>query len=257
VYTRPKPDAGQPAAAVVSPDQATLDDAKHKCAAGDCETAHDELAGIPADSPIRSSPDFKDVENRWADQELVKGDAEVDPAKKRRFYQRVAQDLAVDAARRKTAADKLQSLDAVAVIPTTALSQLPQIPPAPQTSDVSDTNPKPDATKRPLTLADPAMPPTAATAVTAATLPPTPPATTVATAPTKVGGTADDRERQAALQATTTDAKLANKQALEQKVYSGRASDTEIRLLIATCKELGDKLCVTQARSIQQQRAQQ
>ncbi len=47
------------------------------------------------------------------------------------------------------------------------------------------------------------------------------------------------------------------KSALEQKVYSGRASDTEIRLLIATCKELGDKLCVTQARSIQQQRAQQ
>lgn len=47
------------------------------------------------------------------------------------------------------------------------------------------------------------------------------------------------------------------KSALEQKVYSGRASDTEIRLLISTCKELGDKMCVAQARQIQAQRAQQ
>ena len=44
---------------------------------------------------------------------------------------------------------------------------------------------------------------------------------------------------------------------LEQKVYSGRASDTEISLLIATCKELGDKMCVAQARQIRAQRQQQ
>ena len=37
---------------------------------------------------------------------------------------------------------------------------------------------------------------------------------------------------------------MALKQQLEQKVYSGRASDTEINLLISTCKDLGDKLCV-------------
>jgi hypothetical protein len=48
----------------------------------------------------------------------------------------------------------------------------------------------------------------------------------------------------------------AYKRQLEQKVYSGRASDTEIRLLIAKCKELGDKLCVSQARAIQAQRQQ-
>jgi ABC transport system ATP-binding/permease protein len=252
VYTRPKPEAGgnAPVAAVVSPDQATLDDAKRKCAAGDCETAHDELAGVAVDSPIRTTPDFKDVENRWADQELAKGDAEADSAKKHRLYQRVAQDVAVDSGRRKAAADKLQALDAVAAIPTTTPTSLPVAPP-----DLPETAVKPDATKHPPAVVDPTA--TAPTTATAAAPPPPPPATTVAAAPTRVGGTADDRERQAALQATTPDAKAAFKSQLEQKVYSGRASDTEIRMLIATCKELGDKMCVAQARQIQAQRAQQ
>jgi pSer/pThr/pTyr-binding forkhead associated (FHA) protein len=253
VYTRPKPDAGNGAqmAAIVSPDQATLDDARRKCAAGDCETAHDELAGVPPESPVRATVDFKDVENRWADQELARGDIEADSTKKHRLYQRVAQDVAVDASRRKAAADKLQALDAVAAIPTATPTSLPVAPPP----DVPDTTAKPDSSKRPPPPVDTV--PTAATTSVAAVTPPPSPTTTVATAPTKVAGTVDDRERQAALQATTPDAKAAYKSQLEQKVYSGRASDTEIRLLIATCKELGDKMCVTQARQIQAQRAQQ
>ncbi len=253
VYTRPKPDSGGSAtvAAVVSPDQATLDDAKRKCAEGDCEAAHDELAGVAVASPVRSMPDFRDVENKWADQELAKGDAEADSAKKHRLYQRVAQDVAVDAAKRKAAADKLQALDAVASIPTATPTTLPVAP----TADTPDTTAKPDSTKRAPTVAEPAVPPTPNTTVAAAA--PPPPTNTVAPAPTKTGGTSDDRERQAALQATTPDAKAAFKSQLEQKVYSGRASDTEIRMLIATCKELGDKMCVSQARQIQAQRAAQ
>jgi pSer/pThr/pTyr-binding forkhead associated (FHA) protein len=253
VYTRPKPDAGtsSPTTAMVSPDQATLDDAKRKCAAGDCETAHDELAGVAGESPVRATPDFKDVENKWADQELAKGDAETDSAKKHRLYQRVAQDVAVDASRRKAAADKLQALDTVAAIPTATPTSLPVAPPP----DVPDTTAKPDSTKRAPPPPDTSTPPPPNTSVAA--MPAPPPTTTVAAAPTKTGGTADDRERQAALQATTPDAKAAFKSQLEQKVYSGRASDTEIRMLIATCKELGDKMCVSQARQIQAQRAAQ
>ena len=63
----------------------------------------------------------------------------------------------------------------------------------------------------------------------------------------------DDRERQLALQGTP-DAKILLKQQLEQRVYSGKATDTEIRLLISTCKDLGDKPCVQEARAIQAQR---
>jgi pSer/pThr/pTyr-binding forkhead associated (FHA) protein len=251
VYTRPRPDAGSPpSSAMVSPDQATLDDARRKCASGDCETAHDELAGLPAGSPVRSSSDFKDIESRWADQELAKGDAETDSGRKHRFYQRVAQDVAVDAGRRKAAADKLQALDTVAAFPTTTPTSLPVA----SATDTTELAPKPDA-KKPPTLADPAsLPPT--TTMSPAPAPAPAPTTTVATAPTKAPGNADDRERQQALQASTPDAKAAFKSQLEQKVYSGRASDTEIRMLIATCKELGDKMCVAQARQIQQQRSQ-
>ena len=64
-----------------------------------------------------------------------------------------------------------------------------------------------------------------------------------------------DKERLLALQGTQ-DSKMALKQQLEQKVYSGRASDTEINLLISTCKDLGDKLCVGQARQIKLQKQQ-
>ena len=253
VYTRPRPDAASPpASAMVSPDQATLDDARRKCASGDCETAHDELAGLPAGSPVRSSSDFKDIENRWADQELARGDAETDSGRKHRLYQRVAQDVAVDAGRRKAAADKLQALDTVAAIPTTTPTSLPVA----STPDTTEPPPKPDP-KKASTLADPAsLTPTTTMSPAPAPAPAPAPTTTVAAAPTKVPGNADDRERQQALQASTPDAKAAFKSQLEQKVYSGRASDTEIRMLIATCKELGDKMCVAQARQIQQQRAQ-
>jgi pSer/pThr/pTyr-binding forkhead associated (FHA) protein len=257
VYTRPKapPPAATPAAAV-SPDQAALDDAKRKCAAGDCEAAHDELASIADGSPVRASPDFKDVENRWADQELAKADTEADLTKKHSLYQRVAQDMAVEPAKRKAAADKLQALDSVASIPTATLTNLPQAP----SPGVPEAGTKPDRVA--MAMTDPGNPPpsTPQPVGVPAPLPPTPPVSpppTPPAAPTKAPGGTDDRERQQALQATSVDAKAAMKQQLEQKVYSGRASDTEISLLIATCKELGDKMCVAQARQIKAQRSGQ
>jgi hypothetical protein len=60
--------------------------------------------------------------------------------------------------------------------------------------------------------------------------------------------TADDRERQLALQGTP-DSKMLLKQQLELRVFSGKASETEIKLLISTCKDLGDKSCVQAARA--------
>ncbi len=250
VYTRPKAEATPTTmTAAVSPDQATLDDAKRRCSSGDCAGAHAELAKIADGSPLRASPDFKDIENRWADQSLAKADAEQDSARKHALLQQVAQDVAVDAPRRKAAADRLQALDAVAEIPTATPATLPVASGSAPTARPDST--KPDSPRPPPTYADPGS---TQAAVAVAAAPPAPP-TTVAAAPTKTGS-ADDRERQAALQATSPEAKLAVKQSLEQKVYSGRATDTEIRLLIATCKELGDKLCVSQARQIQAQRQQ-
>jgi pSer/pThr/pTyr-binding forkhead associated (FHA) protein len=255
VYTHSRGDASasQPATPVVSPDQATLDDAKRKCGAGDCETAHDELAGLPSDSPVRATSDFKDVEARWADQELAKGDAEADSAKKHKLYNRVAQDPAVDPGRRKAAADKLQALDAVAAIPTAVPSNLPVAPPVADNSDTA----KPNPTTKPVTVADNTPPPPVTSNPYGATPPspaPVTPNPTAAPPTPRPAATGDERDRQQALNATTSDAKAALKQQLENKVYSGRGSETDIRLLIATCKELGDKLCVAQARQILSQK---
>jgi pSer/pThr/pTyr-binding forkhead associated (FHA) protein len=255
VYTRPKGAAvaQTSSAAATSPDQTALDDAKKKCAAGDCDGAHDELAAIAESSPVRASPDFKDLMNRWADQTLVRGDAEQDSVRKHALYQKVATDMAVDPERRKAAANKLQALDAVAAIPTATPTTLPSAASALPPDAVTTT--RPDAGRRtalaPENNNPPALPPPPPPTVAAAQ--PSPPPTPVVASP-KPGS--DDKERQAALQATTQDAKAALKTRLEQIVYSGRGSDTDIRLLIATCKELGDKMCVQQARQIQAQRGQ-
>ena len=235
VYTRPHlaARAAPPAvAAAPSPDEQTLADALKACASGDCEGAHRKLAGIGDGSPVRASRDFHDIENKWADQVLATGDAEPDPIQRRALYQRVSQAMTVEPGRRKAAADKLQALDAFAVA-ATAPSALPVASgPVPGSQEVA-VAPRADAGRRAGSLPDSNSP--------------------AAPAPIPAAGTSEDRERLLALQGGS-DAKTALKSQLEQKVFSGRATDSEIRLLISTCKELGDKLCVTQARQQQQAR---
>jgi pSer/pThr/pTyr-binding forkhead associated (FHA) protein len=254
VYTRPHPSpAPTPSTATtaLAPDQQAVADAQRLIASGDFEGAHEKLATIPDGAAVRSSADFKDIESKWADQELAHADAEQDFTRKRALYQRVSQEMAVDPGRRKAAADKLQSLDAVAVITTATPSALPLAAGKPDPSETAMT--KLDAGRRTAMAPDPASPPTTTTATT--TAPPATTTTTATTAPRPTGGSVDDKERLLALQGTQ-DSKMALKSQLEQKVYSGRASDTEINLLISTCKDLGDKLCVGQARQIKLQKQQ-
>ena len=253
VYTRPHaPHAATAptATAALSADQQAVADAQRLIASGDFEGAHEKLATLPEGAAVRSSQDFKDVENKWADQELAHADAEQDFARKRALYQRVSTEIAVEPARRKAAADKLQSLDAVAVITTATPSALPMASgkPDPLESAMS----RPDAGRRTALAPEPTNPP--ATTTPTLPVPATAPPTTAAV-PRPSGGSVDEKERILALQGTQ-DSKMQLKQQLEQKVYSGRASDTEINLLISTCKDLGDKLCVGQARQIKLQKQQ-
>jgi pSer/pThr/pTyr-binding forkhead associated (FHA) protein len=255
VWARPRPEptiASLPAAP--SLEEATLDDAKKLCQAGDCDAAHEKLAALPDASPVRASPEFKELENRWADNLLAKADAEPDVTKRRAMFQRVAQATTVEGARRKAAADKLQQLDTVAN--TLAANALPFPTTSGKTGGdepVVATRPDGGGARRTAALAPP---PAEAPVTTSISAPGTTPAVSPVSATTRPNGASvDDRERQLALQGTP-DAKMLLKQQLEQRVYNGRATDTEIKLLISTCKDLGDKLCVQQARSIQQQRQQ-
>jgi pSer/pThr/pTyr-binding forkhead associated (FHA) protein len=233
-----------PVARGPSPDQSAIEDAKKACFVGDCELAHAGLeATIAESSPLRTTPDFKDVENRWADQVLARADAEADVTKKRSLYQRVSQSVSADPGRRKIAADKLQQLDTSANTLGTNPTQLPVAFEMPAQNEPPAPSPRAEPTRKPQREVE-------ATALAAPAAPSPPPVSTPST--TKSAGV-DDRERQLALQGTQ-DSKVLLKQQLEPRVFGGKASDTEIRLLISTCKDLGDKTCVQQARAVWSQK---
>jgi pSer/pThr/pTyr-binding forkhead associated (FHA) protein len=255
VYTRPRVDR-TPAATAAAPsrDRTMLDQAKKLCASGDCEAAHEAVSAISDTSPLRFTQDFKDVENKWADDLLARAEVQTDLSTKRTLYQRVAQAMTVESTRRKAGANKLQELDTIANGVVGAASQLPLPSGSPSTGNRADDATAPavvraDGPRRIFVVADP---PPVPSVIAPPPLPP-PPTLPVALSPRPSGASVDDRERQLALQGTQ-DSKILLKQQLEQRVSSGKASDTEIRLLISTCKDLGDKLCIQQARAIQSQR---
>jgi pSer/pThr/pTyr-binding forkhead associated (FHA) protein len=234
LYTRraPEPHAASEAApsGPPSPARIALDEAKALCAAGDCDAAHAKLAAIDDASPLRASPEFRDVETKWADQVLAHADAEPDTNIKQSLYQRVAQDMAVDSARRRAAADKLQQLEAVSN----------GLPPLPAATIVTSARTAREETVAAVAHADAPKRSSASVADPA-------PSPQPAASPKAPAGT-DDRERQLALQGTQ-ESKALLKQQLEQRVARGTASEVEIRLLVSTCKDLGDRSCVQSARA--------
>jgi hypothetical protein len=193
-------------------------------------------------SPLRGSQDFRDIENKWADQELARAEVETDAVRKRGLYQRVSQHVGVDGARRKLAADKLQQMDTA----SGAAAEPTQLPLAAAAAPPSET-PTPSRSARIAQTQEPSERPTPVAAYAPVASPPPAPA---------IRPGVDDKERQLALQGTQ-DSKVLLKQQLEPRVFGGRASDTEIRLLISTCKDLGDRLCVQQARAVMAQRKDQ
>ncbi len=223
-FTRPKPDTTTPtAAASESPEAALLSEAKKLCAAGDCDAAHDKLAKIPEGSALRSDAEFKGIEIKWATALLDRAQNEADAAKKKALLQRVSDAPTVDKGLRSKAADLLQKLaDSSTIDP----NQLP-IASTPDASVKHDAGAfKYDAGARAQYDAGA-------------------PATTASTARPIASGSDIDREGQLAL----TQRELAKK-SLEGKVYSGRASTDEIRLLKSLCKEVGDRNCVEMCRKM-------
>jgi pSer/pThr/pTyr-binding forkhead associated (FHA) protein len=246
-YTRrdvePHAIAGSSAAAGPSPERVALDEAKALCASGDCETARSKIEGALGEgSVLRSSQDFKDIETKWADQILARADTEKDTAARESMYQRVSQALGVDPTRRKTAADKLQQLEALAdTLPSATPPPPPSAPSEKPHDDAVAAAPHPEGTRRAAVVYASEAP----VAVAVATPPPAP-AAPAAAKPS--AASVDDRERALALQGTP-DSKVLLKHQLEQRVNNGKASDSEIRLLIGTCKDLGDRACVQAARA--------
>lgn len=74
-------------------------------AAEDIEFAHKTLLRIPAESAIRDSADFKEVEDKWADAMFAKAERTTDVAERTRILTSISENDAVLADKRQRAAD--------------------------------------------------------------------------------------------------------------------------------------------------------
>ena len=149
-----------------------LKDARALLAKGDTEGAMLKATSIPEGSNLRESPDFKAVQDAWADALFNKALATQDTSEKRTVLDRIARAAAVDPARRKRAADELDSMQRPAV----NIADLPSDDPAgdapaaaaapvaaaPATPTHKEAAPKPPAPPKP--AASPPKPPAPAPA---------------------------------------------------------------------------------------------
>ena len=122
---------------VVSPEDQLMAETTQLCTAGDCQSAHDRMAlGLPANSPLRQSQAFKDLENKWATTTVNGALDDTDVMTRRQQLADVIASPAVDPALKARA--------------TTTLGNMPTKPlPNPTNAPVVDSGPPPDTDRTP------------------------------------------------------------------------------------------------------------
>jgi pSer/pThr/pTyr-binding forkhead associated (FHA) protein len=225
--------ATQAASVALDPIRAVLEEAKDLAAQGDLDLAHNRIVtGLPNSSSLRDGPEARDIEARWADSVLARADQEQDVAAKRMLLNSVAQATTVDGARRRSAADKLKEVDYLG----TDIHELPKAnkpaPPPPAAAPPPPPEPPPPPAPkapRPVLAADPwSQPPAAHPA----------------------GGTDPPASRASDLALEGRDGEARARAQLEPKVWNGRATPEEIRMLRAICKHMGDRPCSDRAAAL-------
>jgi pSer/pThr/pTyr-binding forkhead associated (FHA) protein len=207
-------------------EQLALQAAKKLCESGDCEAAHDKLVVSIADhSPLQQSPDYQNIETRWADILLERADKEKDLAKKRALYHQVEATATVPQSRRDIATAKLQEIDAQNG--GTRPNQLPTATASAPTGIATGT-----ATTHPTGTTTASTHPTATATTTT---------TTTATATTKPsgGGSVAEQARGMMLNNNPSGARSI----LEPRVFAKKATAEEAGLLWDACKAMRDKQC--------------
>lgn len=205
-------------------DAQVLKNAKELVDAKDFEGAHRKLEAINEGSAARDTPEFKDIEAKWADFMFTKAEHETDSVDKRRTLQQIASTPSVDAERRKKAADMLQNIGG---------SPEPTANPAPNPGGGTYVPPNPGGGG---TGAQPAGG-GAAGSSTAAPTKTSEPGTTGAVPPQP--GTLDE---------------AAIRKGIESKVWNGKGSIEDIKMLIAICKHQKDYVCRDRAAGILKQK---
>lgn len=214
----PTPGTGK-SAVVLTPDAANqiIADAKAAAAKGDLDGAHEKIKSIPDGSVVLADPAIADMEGKWADMMFGKVDQATDPADKRKLLNVISTSPNVDAERRKKAVDQLSAIDAATPDP-----QVPRVPlpynPGGAIAGTSGGLPAP-------------------TAKTAE------PVTTVVAPPNPGAPALSDYDAQ--------------RRRLEPKVWSGKATEEEIRLLKAMCSHMGDRACRDRASAMLKKKQEQ
>lgn len=197
--------AGPTQVAEMNPLEAQLiKEAKDLIEQKDFERAHKKLEAINDNSPVRESKDFKDIEAKWADWMFSKVDQYTDPADKKRALQQIASTESVSPEQRKKAVDMLGAFGGPE--PTTPTPNNP--PPVTGGGFVPNSSGGSGTSTSTVKTAEPTTP-------TGPTAPPPP-------------GQLDEAQL---------------RKGIEGKVWSGKASEAEIKLLIAICKHQRDMAC--------------
>jgi len=219
--------AGETGAQTNDPTGQVLVDAMQLVQNGDVEAAHNKvISEIPENSNARQSNEFKDIEARWADMLLDLAGREADPVKKRALLERVAKATSVDSVRRKRANNEIAALDQ-GVDP----NSLPSAPKPEGTITAEPTTGPAPALSGGIVRHDPF----------AAKNPKKPEGTLPKPKPSATESGPDVKD----LAQSGDRAKLTSaKNALKSKASSGKASDSELRMLKALCRQLGDMSCV-------------
>jgi len=195
-------------------DAQILKEASELATAKDFERAHQKLQAINDNSPTRESQAFKDLESKWADWKFQKVNETTDINEKKRILQEIASTPSVSPDQRKQAADLLQSF--VGPEPTTP------------------TNPTGGGTY-------------------------VPPINNGGSSGGAAAGTTTGKSNDTPSTPTTPPPpgqfdQSAMRKSLEPKVWSGKASEDEIKLLIALCKHDHDAVCKARASAILKQK---
>jgi hypothetical protein len=193
---------------------------------GSVAEAHEKISQIPADSNARHSPEFRRIEATWADSLFAEAEREEDPIEKRALLEQVAKSTSVDSVRRSRAVTEIGTLDAAHV----DVSELPSSAAAEPVKDAQAKSPqaKVKASKpRPQPVEEEPEPENPYRVETAAA----PSASAKAPSAEDLAVSGD---RQKIVRA---------KAILESKVNAGRATEQDVRMLKALCRQLGDASC--------------
>lgn len=217
--TRPppprKPDV-QPVTAVPDKDALTLDKAK-ELAPTNLEGAHELLQSTSEASAVRDDPAFKDIEAKWAEMMFEKAKNTPLPTDKFEILTTVASTSSVDKARRDKAILLVEELRVTS----------PDLPPLPERVIPREPG---GAGQQP-----------AGTGTGTAAQP------GASASPSAKGSSEPAAVTPGSLESSSYEKQ---KKALEPKVWSGKASVDEIKLLKAICTHLGDRACRERAQTM-------